>query len=603
MKPVRGEKTPLEIISRSARVLQPSAILRSPLALCLRSSRSSSGARRFTSAPPCGTLPIHRSLLRNMVPPVMSREKSWRSRGAYEGSTPDLLSWPHVVAVPNDAIFQVSLLPDGRSRKQNAPLDGGSRPYPAAAPHRGVPDQGNFPSDYNVVPDHHWPFEGGRGMEPGVTIQPKTPLQPLPRYRQPNLPQERIPLGRFVGLQTADIRPVKAALVPCEFLPGFQQAREDVLGEIEEGIFGDVLKHLGFEHVDAGVGQVALGFAGIRLFLEAHDVPLEVQLDHPVLRGVRDAHQRQRRQSPPLLMEGHDLSHVHVGQGVAHDDDEGLVEAVGDTLDAPRRPHKFVLAGYADLRAVHAGRTPVGVQDGVGQVVDVDVDLVQPRLRQELEDVLDYRLAYDGGHRLGDLAGEREKSCALTGSQNHRLYSKVLPSTTYTLGVARASLIPKDGRAALLGSTGRLLGHLSQDHPRCRDRVLVGEEGLRLYREEDSGLATGVSRAHQANGPLDALGPDDHPEARRLAAYLHRYLDHAYSFRVTPARRSGKIPSSGCGVPWRFAVWLIHQRTTRTTVTPLRCASIHEDMVCIGRSHRILRYNLCHNHLTGMQCT
>src|SRR5918998_1974369 len=59
MKPVRGEKTPLEIISRSESVLGPSATLRSPSALCLRSSRSFSGARRFTSAPPCGTLVVY----------------------------------------------------------------------------------------------------------------------------------------------------------------------------------------------------------------------------------------------------------------------------------------------------------------------------------------------------------------------------------------------------------------------------------------------------------------------------------------------------------------------------------------------------------------
>src|SRR5918997_2929687 len=59
MKPVRGEKTPVEIISRSESVLGPSATLRSSCALCLRSSRSSSGARRFTSAPPCGMLVVY----------------------------------------------------------------------------------------------------------------------------------------------------------------------------------------------------------------------------------------------------------------------------------------------------------------------------------------------------------------------------------------------------------------------------------------------------------------------------------------------------------------------------------------------------------------
>src|SRR5215203_3222499 len=59
MKPVSGEKTPVEIISRSERVLGPSATLRSPSALTLRSSRSSSGARRSTSEPPCGMLVVY----------------------------------------------------------------------------------------------------------------------------------------------------------------------------------------------------------------------------------------------------------------------------------------------------------------------------------------------------------------------------------------------------------------------------------------------------------------------------------------------------------------------------------------------------------------
>src|SRR3712207_2057732 len=60
MKPVRGEKTPVEIISRSESVLGPRATLRSSCcALCLRSSRSASGARRFTSVPPCGTLVVY----------------------------------------------------------------------------------------------------------------------------------------------------------------------------------------------------------------------------------------------------------------------------------------------------------------------------------------------------------------------------------------------------------------------------------------------------------------------------------------------------------------------------------------------------------------
>src|SRR5215210_4331667 len=59
MKPVSGEKTPVEIISRSESVLGPSATLRSSSALRFRSSRSPSGAFRSTSAPPCGMLVVY----------------------------------------------------------------------------------------------------------------------------------------------------------------------------------------------------------------------------------------------------------------------------------------------------------------------------------------------------------------------------------------------------------------------------------------------------------------------------------------------------------------------------------------------------------------
>src|SRR5918999_439126 len=69
MKPARGEKTPVEIISRSESVLGPSATLRSSLALRARSPRSSFGARRFTSVPPCGTLVVYSVLTFIRSPP------------------------------------------------------------------------------------------------------------------------------------------------------------------------------------------------------------------------------------------------------------------------------------------------------------------------------------------------------------------------------------------------------------------------------------------------------------------------------------------------------------------------------------------------------
>src|SRR5215210_8410724 len=123
-----------------------------------------------------------------------------------------------------------------------------------------------------------------------------------------------------------------------------------------------------------------------------------------------------------LLVEGHDFSHIHVGQGVAHDDDEGLAEVGGDPPYASCRAQEPVLMSDTNPRAVYAGHTPVGIQDGISQMVYVDVDLVHARFRQELEDMLYDGLAYDRSHRLGDLTGEREEPRTLAGCQNHSFH-------------------------------------------------------------------------------------------------------------------------------------------------------------------------------------
>ena len=61
-------------------------------------------------------------------------------------------------------------------------------------------------------------------------------------------------LGLPVGLQGPYVRPVELTLVPYEPLPSRKQAREDVLSEVKEGAFGDVLKYFRLKDVEAGVG-------------------------------------------------------------------------------------------------------------------------------------------------------------------------------------------------------------------------------------------------------------------------------------------------------------------------------------------------------------
>jgi hypothetical protein len=121
-------------------------------------------------------------------------------------------------------------------------------------------------------------------------------------------------------------------------------------------------------------------------------------------------------------VEGHDVSNVDVGQGVAHDDDEGVVEVPLQTLHASGRAPELLFPAQVYVHALYLRGLSVSCQQGVRQVTNVDVDLLSTRLRQQLEDVLDDGRAGDRGQGFGDLAGQRVESGALPGGQDHRLH-------------------------------------------------------------------------------------------------------------------------------------------------------------------------------------
>jgi hypothetical protein len=164
---------------------------------------------------------------------------------ADEGLISDPLLRSHVIAGSDDAILQISPVPDIGSREQDAPLDGSPRSYPATAPHRGISSYGNPRTNNDVRADHCSPFESSCWVEPGVPVNPETLPTLLSWDTRPNLPRKQVVLGRPVGLQGTDIRPVEAALIPHKSLPGLQQAGKDILGEVEERVLRYVLKHFG----------------------------------------------------------------------------------------------------------------------------------------------------------------------------------------------------------------------------------------------------------------------------------------------------------------------------------------------------------------------
>src|SRR5215211_3361214 len=325
-------------------------------------------------------------------------------RAAYQRAAPDRLSGTDVVAVAHDAVFEIGSIPYARAGEQDAPLDGRARSYPAVAPDGHVSGEGDPPPDNRVPPYQYVALDGGRRVDLSVLADP----QALPALRagdlDPHPPREHVVLGLAVGLERPDVRPVEVALVADEPLPVLQELREDVPGEVEEDVLGNVFQSPRFQDVDAGVGQRADRLLRVRLLLEPQDVPLAIHLDHPELRSVVDPMQRYGGQSAPLLVEGDELLDVHIRQGVARDDDEGVVEPLGEALDAAGRAPQLVFPAQVDLHAVGPRLLAVSLQQGVGQVVDVDVDLLYAVGGEKVEDVLDYGGVHDRSHGFGNLS-------------------------------------------------------------------------------------------------------------------------------------------------------------------------------------------------------
>ena len=88
---------------------------------------------------------------------------------------------------------------------------------------------------------------------------------------------EDVLVGPQVGLEGADVLPVALGHVAEEGLPGLEDGREDLVGEVHRPALGDEVEDLGLEHVDAGVDGVAEDLAPGGL--------LQEPLDRAVLAG------------------------------------------------------------------------------------------------------------------------------------------------------------------------------------------------------------------------------------------------------------------------------------------------------------------------------
>ena len=188
---------------------------------------------------------------------------------------------------------------------------------------------------------------------------------------------------------------------------------------------GDEVEDLRLEHVDAGVDGVAEHLAPGRL--------LQEPLDRPVLVGDHDAElervvhrlEGQGGQAAALVVEGHHLGQVDVGEHVAGDDQEPLVELVPGVAHRAGRAERGGLGGVDHADAELGAVAEVG-PDGVGHEGHGDHDVLEAVLAQQVDHVLHHRDVGHGQHRLGLVGGERAQPGALAAGHDHRLHAGTL---------------------------------------------------------------------------------------------------------------------------------------------------------------------------------
>ena len=186
--------------------------------------------------------------------------------------------------------------------------------------------------------------------------------------------------------------------------------------------FLDVVEHLRLDDVDAGVGVVAEDLAPRRLLEEALDVSLVVGDHDPVLERVRHGVEHDRGVRAALGVRAHHRGEVDVGERVAADHQEGVVEQVGGVAHAARGAERPVLDDVLDLH-VEVGAVAEAVANLGAEVGERHHHLGDAVLLEQAKDVLEHRGAHHRDERLGETAGQRTQTRSFTPRHDHCLHA------------------------------------------------------------------------------------------------------------------------------------------------------------------------------------
>src|SRR5713101_3642233 len=167
-----------------------------------------------------------------------------------------------------------------------------------------------------------------------VLADPHVAVPPLTRDLDIDPPLECVPVRLVVGLDVADVAPVAGHQETVERHGVGQHLGEDVAAPVHHRRRRHHVEYLRLDDVDPGVDLVGEDLAPGWLFEKAVDGAVRVGDHDPVLERVRHRGQHDGGRCALFLVELHHAGQVDVGEGVAADDDERLVQELLRILDA-----------------------------------------------------------------------------------------------------------------------------------------------------------------------------------------------------------------------------------------------------------------------------
>ena len=282
------------------------------------------------------------------------------------------------------------------------------------------PDIGFYPA---VGADYNAAFELRGVVYARVLAHPYVPaLDPVALYVYLHPALQDVDVSRPVLLQGPDILPVALGHIAVDGLLIGEKRGEKLLAEVELHALGQVVEHLFFQYVDAGVDGVAENLPPARLLKEPDYSAVLVGYDYAEGQRVIDPCKHYGGDGLFLAVELDGRLYVKVGQDISAYDERCpvVLPPPHRASDGPCRA-KVLRGGYVVYLHPEAASVAQMVSNLLRLKIEQGRKVGYGVLFKELDYVLHYRPVGHRDHRLGKVVRKRAQPCAETSGHDDAL--------------------------------------------------------------------------------------------------------------------------------------------------------------------------------------